>query len=392
MHIAVHTSHYPYDEHVPGYVSGGGERVALAVSEAISARGHDVSVYTAAKGRSEMSTVEGVEVNRYMSLATIGSTSVSPGQFLPVREPVDVVHVHNTTPPGVLSGVLHAKVVDAPLVLTHHGNDRYVPDGSVIKRALDYVYAEKIVDRVLDAATAITIPSMSYIEESPRISRVRSKLTEIPNGVEVGEYDRPGTRGDAEESFGIEPNDDVVAFVGDMIRKKGPDLIVKAAETVSDVTFVVAGNGPLLEELRAQAPPNVVLPGYVSEASKVALLNRADLFALPSRTHTEVFPIVLLEAYASRTPVVASDLGTFDDLVSSDVGRRFVRENVESLASTIEGLFEGDSNLEMMAGNARDLAGEYEWSAIARQYESLFESVQTENARHDGSKHSVSRT
>lgn len=375
MNIAVHTSHYPYDDHRPGYVSGGGERVARSLAEAHAARGHEVTVYTASDRSPSRTRRNGVDVIRRRSIARIGDTSVAPGQFVPSRRQVDVVHVHNTTPPGVISGYLHARTVDAPLVLTHHGNDRYVPDGSLLKRALDYLYAERLLDHVLNAADHITIPSLPYLQESERLRRLGSKVSEIPNGIDVERYDRPETATSVADTFEVDPDDTLVLFVGDLIPKKGPDLLVEAATALDETTFVVAGDGDMLADLRRDAPDCVRLPGYVSEAQKIALLNRADLFCLPSRTRTEVFPLVILEAYASRTPVITSDLGTFDGLVTDETGARFEHDDVEDLVATIRDLSSSPQTTREKATKAREAAEQYQWPAIAERYETAFESV-----------------
>lgn len=373
MRIAVHTSHYPYSENRSGYVSGGGERVAQSVSRGLANRGHDVTVHTAAVDTAERYREDGVEVVRYRSFARIGKTSVSPGQFLPVTDAADVIHVHNTTPPGVISGCLHAASVKSPMVLTHHGNDRYVPDGSPVKRILDYIYAEQLLDYILQRSAAVTLPSEAYLSESERLQRVRSKISTIPNGINIAQYDRPETRSIAEGTFGLSPDDNVVVFLGDMIAKKGPDLLVDAAKRFDNATVVIAGSGPLLKQCRATAGDSVILPGYISEDIKIALLNRADVFCLPSRTHTEVFPLVLLEAYASRTPVIASDLGTFEGLITESTGRFFPRENAVTLAKTIRTFLANPKEREKLAAGAREAAEKYRWPEIAKLYESLFE-------------------
>ena len=379
MRIAVHTSHYPYSENRPGYVSGGGERVAKSVSKELANRGHEVSVYTAAAGASERYYEDGVEVVRFRSLARIGETSVSPRQFLPIPDAADLIHVHNTTPPGVISGYLHSTRVGAPMVLTHHGNDRYVPNGSPIKRVLDYVYAEIMLDYILQRSAGISLPSETYLTESERLQRVQNKIRTIPNGIDISRYDRPETETQAEATFGLCSDDDVVVFLGDMIPKKGPDLLVDAANHLENVTVIVAGSGPLVKQCRDVATDSVILPGYISEETKIALLNRADLFCLPSRTHTEVFPLVLLEAYASRTPVVASDLGTFEGLIDETTGRYFPRDESTALAETISTLLSDKEKRTELSAGARKAAEDYRWPEIAKRYESMFEQVLQES-------------
>lgn len=376
MKISVHTSHFPYDSVRDGYVSGGGERVTDRISRELSDRGHEVVVHTASSDGHSVSSEDGMKIIRYGSIGSIGNTSVAPRQFLPKFSPTDVVHVHNTTPPGVISGLLHAAMVDAPVVLTHHGNDRFVADGSVVKMALDYAYAEIILDRILKQVDLITIPSKSYVEGSDRLSRYESKIVEIPNGIDTDEMYKPELASFAEEAFDLDPDLPVVFFIGDIIQKKGPDVLVEAATRFDgNAQFVVAGNGPLLENLRQYANERIRFPGYVSEREKIALFNRADVFCLPSRTHTEVFPLVVLEAYASGTPVIASDLATFDRFVTDGVtGLRSQSGNSQDLSDCIRSLLDSPENLHLFSKNARHTAKDYEWRSIIDEYEAIFNS------------------
>jgi glycosyltransferase involved in cell wall biosynthesis len=271
---------------------------------------------------------------------------------------------------------MHAAAVDAPLVVTHHGNDQYVPTGSPIKRAADYFYANVLLDPILRITDRITLPSLAYLRSSSRLSRYEDKITEIPNGIYPEQYDRPDLAERANKKFGLSPADDLVFFVGNLIPKKGPDLLVEAAKNLPEGTrVVIAGSGPLLETLRNRSPEMVSLPGYVSEDDKIALYNRADVFCLPSRTRTEVFPLVVLEAYASRTPVVASDLETFDPFVKSDTDRRFESENIGALRAVIENLLSSEEDRSRLGQNARRTAQSYQWEEIVTEYETLFQTV-----------------
>jgi glycosyltransferase involved in cell wall biosynthesis len=375
--ISIHTSHFPYPTARDGYVSGGGERVAYRISRELAERGHEITVFTASSGRSSVSFEDGMRVVRYGSIGSIGNTSVAPRQFFPEFGSTDVIHVHNTTPPGVISGLLHSAVVDAPVVLTHHGNDRFVADGTVLKMALDYAYAELALDHILKRVDLITIPSMSYVEGSNRLSYHDSKLVEIPNGIDTDELYSPESATFAAEAFDLDPDLPLIFFIGDMIQKKGPDVLVEAATQFGgDAQFVIAGNGALLEDLSEYADEHILLPGYISEKEKIALFNRADMFCLPSRTHTEVFPLVVLEAYASATPVLASDLATFDRFVIDGVtGLRFQTDNAQKLSACINRLIDSPEELHTLSKNAQQTAENYEWNTIIDQYETAFRSV-----------------
>jgi len=137
-----------------------------------------------------------------------------------------------------------------------------------------------------------------------------------------------------------QPGDDLsLLYVGGLQDIKGVDVLLRAlpylAERGVDVSLRIAGTGPLESKLRGLAADigvadRVTWLGYVDHADLPAEYDRADAFVYPGRID-EPFGRVLLEALASGTPVVASDVGSTDYIVG-DAGVRFTSESPESLA------------------------------------------------------------
>ena len=374
MKVGVHTTHYPFEESRPTYTVGGGEHVARRVAEGMADRGHEVRVYTAGAPKATQECSNSVDIKRFRSFGRIGNASLSPGQLIPPNRDTDIVHVHNTTPPGMISGIIHSVFTDTPLVVTHHGHDRYTPTGSLPRRIGDYLYVNLLLDRILRSADRITIPSMTYLEESERLSQFNRKIREVPNGIDPSKFENTQTLPDV---YGVTDDDFLVLFVGNLIEKKGPETLLEAVSRMDhDVECVIAGTGPLEEELRRQSPENVQVPGHVSESDKRALFQRADLFCLPSNHRTEVFPIAVLEAYASATPVIVSSLSTFDRFVEPDrTGFRVPRADPDALGDTIAEAFENRSLLDDMTREAKQASAQYCWETVCKNYEDLFLSL-----------------
>lgn len=105
-----------------------------------------------------------------------------------------------------------------------------------------------------------------------------------------------------------------IVFLGRLVERKGPRELVAAylrarAMTDADMELVVAGRGPLLDELQAEASSDtsISFPGFIAEEDKAALLAGADIIALPS-TGGESFGISVVEALAvGNGPVLAGD-------------------------------------------------------------------------------------
>jgi glycosyltransferase involved in cell wall biosynthesis len=136
------------------------------------------------------------------------------------------------------------------------------------------------------------------------------------------------------------PGDDLsLLYVGGLQDIKGVDVLLRALPHLArrgiDVSLRIAGTGPLESKLRGLAADigvadRVTWLGYVDHADLPAEYDRADAFVYPGRID-EPFGRVLLEALASGTPVVASDVGSTDYIVG-EAGVRFASESPESLA------------------------------------------------------------
>jgi rhamnosyl/mannosyltransferase len=113
-----------------------------------------------------------------------------------------------------------------------------------------------------------------------------------------------------------------VLFVGRFVYYKGLDVLVDAM-TSAPGTLLLAGEGPLDEEIRRRAAERGILDrieilGRVPDADLPAYYDAADIFALPSIARTETFGIVQLEAMAAGRPVISTDLPTGVPWVNQD--------------------------------------------------------------------------
>lgn len=114
-----------------------------------------------------------------------------------------------------------------------------------------------------------------------------------------------------------------IVIVGRLDRSKGHDTLIRALPHLagaSDVHVVVIGEGPLRQELVALAEELGVgerlrWRGHVSNAQVEAELRMASVACFPSRD--EGFGLVLLEAFAAATPVVASRIPSFTEVVAA---------------------------------------------------------------------------
>lgn len=145
----------------------------------------------------------------------------------------------------------------------------------------------------------------------------------------------------------------------------------------SGVQLLIVGDGPLLPELRSQAPDNVTFTGAKHGEELAELYASADLFVFPSCTET--FGNVVLEAMASGLPVIAADAGGTRDLVVPGVtGNPFEPRNPAALARGISTLAAQHALRASMGREGRRLALGRSWEHIfdglIKDYEEVIES------------------
>lgn len=109
----------------------------------------------------------------------------------------------------------------------------------------------------------------------------------------------------------LEESTKIIAFVGRMIPEKGVVPMVKAMTAIREVhpdaALLMAGEGPLLEEIRRDLPDGVYPLGAQPYPKVLALLRQADIFCLPTRS--EGFACTVLEAAALGCPILTTATG-----------------------------------------------------------------------------------
>jgi glycosyltransferase involved in cell wall biosynthesis len=138
------------------------------------------------------------------------------------------------------------------------------------------------------------------------------------------------------------------------------------------VRFQLAGDGPLLEELKRDLPPNVELLGRVDDAQLNALY--ADCAALILPTRFEGMPTVVLEAMARAKPIIVSDVGASGELVNPHNGYLLPPSDAEALYQAVVA-FAGrtaEVRARMGAYSHRLVSERFSWPIVTRQYLDLF--------------------
>jgi glycosyltransferase involved in cell wall biosynthesis len=200
-------------------------------------------------------------------------------------------------------------------------------------------------------ANIVISPSASYCNLLRRVG-IRNVIN-VPNLLARGEFEQW-----ASNEFQNNKKENAILFVGRLQSGKGVELIPTIASQLPTTRFEVAGGGPLYDWLAKHNPGNLVLHGFLWPDKRRALMSKCSLLFVPS-ARAELYPTVVLEAFAAGKPAVAFDYcGAKEIIESSGGGLLATPFNVNSIVECINYLLENPDVQEQMGGRARKWACE----------------------------------
>jgi glycosyltransferase involved in cell wall biosynthesis len=293
----------------------------------------------------------------------------------------DLVHAHWTLSGGaaLLGQVAHRK----PLLVTVHGSDIFQvprhPIGAPLTRA--------ILNRV-DRVTAV---SHALKEATSALGIDPEKIEVISNGIDLTRFapPSPDPRHEIGEAGAEQPK--IILFAGFLIKRKGVRYLIEAMsllmsslvsllpEGLPPYRLVIAGEGPEEDALRQQVAAlgvadRVEFVGFQPQSAIAEWMRRARVFVLPSLEEGQ--GVVLLEALASGTPVIASDVDGMREVVAPEVGLRVPPADPPALTDALRQLLTEDDAWRRMSEAARQRAVTlYDWDKIGAQFVEVYRRV-----------------
>lgn len=287
------------------FKGGGVQECVLALQAELITRGHDVKIITPWPR-----TYLGDEPDNVIFMGT--STNMKSPMHTTVQvsatgnrdritevleaEQFDVLNFHEPWIP-VISRQILAKS-NAINVATFHAK---LPDTRMSKTIEKVItpYTRSIL-KSLDSLTAVSDAAADYVRQL-----TDAPVTLVPNGINLKKY---------KPSPSSKVTTPTIFFIGRLEKRKGVKYLLKAfallQQTLPEAKLIIGGDGPDREKLEEFALKlnikNVDFLGFVEEADKLRLLQSSTVVCSPA-LYGESFGIVLLEAMASGTPVIAGD-------------------------------------------------------------------------------------
>lgn len=303
----------------------------------------------------------------------------------------DIIHAHDWLVAFSARAVKHACRV--PLVATIHATEAGRHNG--IHDPWQRYISEVEWWLTYEAWRVICCSDYMEAELAGQFQLPPDKIRVIPNGIDP--RDVAAAAGPA-AGLGVEtavpvglardrfaqPGEDVILFVGRLVREKGVDTLLDAFPAILDrrpaTALVIAGTGPNEDSLRRRAGEmglggRVHFTGYLDDRSRNLLLHWASAAVVPS--YYEPFGLTALEAMAAGVPVVVSDTGGLGEtVVHGETGLKVPPANPGALASAVLALLDDPVLARRLAGAARaEALDRYSWSDVAARTEAVYDEV-----------------
>lgn len=300
------------------------------------------------------------EVARYAMVAAQVSKDLE-GQF-------DVIHAHDWL--TYFAGIAAKRVSGKPLVVHMHATE-FDRSGENINRR---VYAiEKAGMQAADRVIAVSELTRRIVIGKYGI--LADKVVTVHNAVRFGESE------EAAPERAVK--DKVVTFLGRITYQKGPDYFVEAAakvlQRVSDVRFVMAGSGDLMNHVvRRVAQLGIAdrfhFTGFLKGGEVQRMFRLSDVYVMPSVS--EPFGISPLEAMRSGVPVIISRQSGVAEVL--DYAIKVNYWDVDALADAIYGLLTYPALGRMFASKGLEEVTGLKWTNAAAKIKTVYETVVAE--------------
>ena len=288
------------------------------------------------------------------------------------QEGINMIHAHWIVPQGFLASLLK-KFHGVKYITTAHAGDIF---------PLKSPWLRGFAGSAISNADACTANSQ-FTKKAVLGLSPDSHVDVIPMGVDLSIFSGR-LKQDIRQKYGITGK--LILSVGRLAEKKGIRHLISAMPSIlkkyKDAKLLIVGDGPEKGRLESQVAElslkhNVIFSGRVSNRDIASYYSSADVFVLPSIVtasgDTEGLGVVLLEALASGTPVVASNVGGVTDIIiNGKTGLTVEQENPEVLASAIMRMLKNRKLAKKLARQGKlHVEQNYSWALVADKFNSL---------------------
>ena len=348
---------------------GGQENVAREISERLAKKGHQVEVFTSNIGcpkNKQLKSTKNLKIHYLKSKEFLFTPLIFSLYNNLMKIPQNsIIHVH--TSQAYVPEIVHQvwKKRKIPYIAHVHGD----PDpSSIIGKIILNPYKKIFLKRFLKDAKKIIVLTKGYKDLfNKKYSIDKSKIIIVPNGVGDNFFTNNRKRSNIPH----------LLFVGRISIEKNPKRLIESFSLCkSKIILDIVGDGVLLEETNILANEkglkNVVFHGRKTGKDLIKLYQSSNAFI--STSNGEAFPLTVLEAMASRLPIIASNVKGNNEVVKN-VGILVNPPTPENFAKEIDRLFLDKRLYDKLSKQSLEFAKEHTWDRVIKQIEYLYKDI-----------------
>lgn len=347
---------------------GGGQINAIEISKRIANKNCLIDIITRDCGKYEL------KLSKYLSVIKLGNRQNPNSYFSKIififssflyilKNEYDLVHAHAFLPGLTAKLIMIFKKI--PALYTVHGTSINSGLNNKVKNTV-----EKFIITKIHYNAQITVS-----RDFQNIKNINEKIVYIPNGVNIKIFNKVRK---------IKNKNIKLIFVGRLHKQKNlKALLISFAKILRNwpkMKLIIVGKGPMKNELKALAETlkvsrNIVFRGQLHGNRLVEAYKSSDLLVLTSLYEGQ--PLVLLEAWAAKLPVVVSKTGDCQFLVKNSKNGYLIDnpKKVSDITNTIEKALK-NNNLREMGENGYNLVKKnFSWERSARSTFKVYESL-----------------
>ena len=303
---------------IPSFIPnvGGVIEVAENLGKELIKKGYEIVVYTGGDYKLKKEEVlEGFYIKRFKPEIVAKPYNISSKMFLSLlKEKADIIHSHHYGYYPATAGFLAAKITGTPHIFSTYYHPPLYGTFQKSLFATYHVTQGFYILRFSDRVLSMTNYETKFLRS---IGAKKDKIDIIPGVVNTKIF-KPSRK--------ISKEEDIILFIGTLSKSKGIDIAfdiaMKFIQEKRDVRFVFIGREHFDEDLLKKClflkgRKEVTFLKDISDKQLVYWFNKTSIFILPSRY--EAFSLVLAQAQACETPVVASNVGGVSEVVSNSI-------------------------------------------------------------------------
>ncbi len=258
----------------------------------------------------------------------------------------DIIHLHEPFAGSLpISFLLNSEAINIATFHSNQGTNLY-------KFGLNNIF--KPLDKKLHGRIAVSQTAKNFIN-----TYFQNIYEIIPNGINTEFFIK------AKKINKITDNKLNIIFIGRNDHRKGLTTLIKSLKKYTfnfSIRLIILGNK--VTNLRINNI-EIINPGFVSESTKAEYLQSSDVLCAPS-LEKESFGIILLEAMASNTAIIASDIQGYNEIITNNFNGLLIEpNNIYQLAQSIKKLYDDKSQKQKLITNANLYIKNLNWDNIS---------------------------